>query len=118
MVLFTILAACAQQQRVATQPQVADVAAGQKLFEQHCASCHGAEAMGTKYAPPLATVHAMESDDLFRFVTNGNLRRGMPAWSRLPDQRRWQIVAYLKSLGASVAPRATEASNHESGGLP
>lgn len=104
-IIFTIsLAACAQQQRVAMQPQSTDVAAGEKLFEQHCASCHGAGGKGTKYAPPLAAAHAMESDELFRFVTNGNLRRGMPAWSRLPDERRWQIVAYLKKGGQAGSP--------------
>jgi mono/diheme cytochrome c family protein len=97
--MCVILAGCAQQ-RLTTEPQRADVAAGQKLFEQHCAACHGAEATGTKYAPDLSAVHSMDSAYLFRFVTNGDLRHGMPAWSRLPDQRRWQIVAYLKSLSA------------------
>ena len=94
------LAACARQQRVTLQPQRAAVAAGQKLFEEHCASCHGSNAAGTKYGPDLSAVHAIDSAYLFRFVTNGDLRHGMPAWSRLPDQRRWQIVAYLKSLSA------------------
>jgi mono/diheme cytochrome c family protein len=95
ILLLTILGACAQQ-RLTTQPQVADAAAGRKLFEQHCASCHGVEGSGTKYAPALSGVQAMDSAELFRFVTNGNLRRGMPSWSRLPEQRRWQIVAFLK----------------------
>jgi len=26
------------------------------------------------------------------------LKQGMPSWSRLPDQRLWQIVTYLKTL--------------------
>jgi len=35
---------------------------------------------------------------LFWFL-NGNLKHGMPpSWSRLPDERRWQLVSYLKSL--------------------
>jgi len=97
LLLILAFTACAQQ-RMTTQPQAADVAAGHKLFEQHCSSCHGVEARGTKYAPDLAAAHAMDSAELFRFVTDGNLRHGMPSWSRLPDQRRWQIVAYLKSL--------------------
>jgi hypothetical protein len=36
---------------------------------------------------------------LFWFLRNGNLRRGMPSWSSLPEPSRWQIIAYLKSLG-------------------
>jgi len=26
------------------------------------------------------------------------VRRGMPVWSKLPEQQRWQIVAFLHSL--------------------
>ncbi len=32
------------------------------------------------------------------FLRNGNLAAGMPSWSGLPLERRWQIVAYLKTL--------------------
>lgn len=35
---------------------------------------------------------------LFWFVKNGALKEGMPAWSRLPDQRLWQIVTYLQTM--------------------
>ena len=93
--LFLILSACAAPQQPATQPDAA--LAGQKLFRQHCEGCHGAEAIGTHRAPGLRTT-GMNEDALFRFVTNGDLRRGMPSWSRLPDERRWQIVAYIKTL--------------------
>ncbi|HXN22460.1 MAG TPA: hypothetical protein VOA41_06930 [Candidatus Dormibacteraeota bacterium] len=36
--------------------------------------------------------------DLFWFLTKGELRAGVPSWSRLPEAQRWQIVSYLKSL--------------------
>ena len=36
--------------------------------------------------------------ELAWFVRGGNLRHGMPSWSGLPELRRWQIVAYLKTL--------------------
>jgi mono/diheme cytochrome c family protein len=26
------------------------------------------------------------------------MKNGMPSWSRLPEQQRWQIVSYVKSL--------------------
>jgi hypothetical protein len=38
------------------------------------------------------------SGELVWFLRNGNLWLGMPSWSGLPVQRRWQIVTYLKSL--------------------
>ena len=31
-------------------------------------------------------------------LTNGSMKNGMPSWSRLPEQQRWQIVSFLKSL--------------------
>lgn len=76
------------------------VLAGRKLFERHCAECHGVDAHGRDKAPALDSglVEKTPPGDLFWFITNGNLWRGMPSWSGLPDARRWQIVTYLKSL--------------------
>ncbi len=81
------------------------VEAGRKLFERHCASCHGDGGRGGRTAPAVAVdpVTGAPAGDLFWFVTNGDLRAGMPAWSRLPDARRWQLVTYLKSLRAAPA---------------
>ncbi len=80
------------------QPQA--ITAGQKLFRRHCAHCHGKEARGTERAPNLhsPSVRRAMPGDLAWFLKNGNLRAGMPSWSSLPEQRRWQLVAYLKSL--------------------
>jgi len=36
--------------------------------------------------------------ELAWLLRNGNLARGMPPWAGIPEQRRWQIVAYLKTL--------------------
>ncbi len=74
--------------------------AGEKLFKRHCAECHGVDARGREHAPALdsASVYQAPPGDLFWFLTNGNLWRGMPSWSRLPDAQRWQIVSYLKTL--------------------
>jgi mono/diheme cytochrome c family protein len=74
-------------------------AAGQKLFQRHCAECHGPSAEGTEKAPSLVRfVRSAEAATLQSFLKNGNLRRGMPSWSRLPDQQLWQLVTYLQSL--------------------
>jgi mono/diheme cytochrome c family protein len=80
--------------------QTEAVMAGAKLFRAHCASCHGAAAEGRETVPSLKTprVHDRSDAALFSFLTNGDLKGGMPSWSRLPDERRWQIVAYLRSL--------------------
>jgi len=77
-----------------------DVQAGRKLFSQHCATCHGDEAQGTTRAPSLHTpsVQTRTDDALVQFLTDGDLRKGMPSWSRLPEERRLQLTRYLKSL--------------------
>ena len=77
-----------------------DVMAGRKLFSQHCAACHGDDAQGTSRAPSLHTssVQLRSDDALLQFLTDGDLRKGMPSWSRLPEERRVQLTRYLKSL--------------------
>jgi len=74
--------------------------AGGKLFELHCAECHGDMAEGGRRAPSLLAepVQQATPGTLFWILTNGVVRRGMPVWSKLPEPERWQIVRYLKSL--------------------
>ena len=74
--------------------------AGKKLYLQHCADCHGQNARGMRNAISLRTPQVQNATpgELVWFLRNGNLFHGMPAWSGLPEQRRWQIVTYLKSL--------------------
>lgn len=81
--------------------------AGRKLFEQHCAECHGNTAAGGKKAPSLRAEEVQEATPgtLFWILSNGVVRRGMPVWSKLPEPQRWQIVTYLKSLGPQQKSR-------------
>ena len=76
------------------------VAAGAKLYRQNCASCHGDNATGMDHHPSLHSerVRAASPGELEWLLKNGSMRNGMPSWSRLPEQQRWQIVSYLKSL--------------------
>ena len=76
------------------------IAAGAKLYRQHCAECHGEDARGMGHAADLYSsgVQNATPGELAWFLRNGNLASGMPSWSGLPEQRRWQIVSYLKTL--------------------
>jgi len=76
------------------------ILAGKKLFLQHCAECHGADARGRGKSANLhmSDVQDATPGELEWLLRNGNLTRRMPSWSGLPEQRRWQIVAYIKSL--------------------
>jgi mono/diheme cytochrome c family protein len=103
---YAELAKVPDKARSRTNPLALDADArwaGKKLFEQHCAECHGIAAEGSKKAPSLRAKEVQEASDgtLFWILTNGVVRRGMPVWSRLPEPQRWQIVTFLKSLGNS-----------------
>jgi mono/diheme cytochrome c family protein len=76
------------------------IGAGRKLYGMHCARCHGDGGEGLGDAPSLrsSAVRRASPGAVFWFLTNGDLRRGMPAWSRLSEPRRWQIVAFLNVL--------------------
>ena len=73
--------------------------AGAKLYRRECAACHGADGRGLRKALPLAAPEVREASPgtLFWVLRNGSIYRGMPSFSHLPDEQRWQIVTYLKS---------------------
>ena len=101
--IFAVIArapAKARDQKNPYEGQPDAIAAGQKLFRQHCAECHGDDARGRGRAVDLHSpaVHNASPGELAWFLRSGNLRHGMPSWSGLPEQRRWQFVAYLKTL--------------------
>jgi mono/diheme cytochrome c family protein len=81
--------------------QAEAIAAGSRLFGDYCAKCHGEDALGRKKRPNLRSQEVQTAADaeLFWMLKNGNLRRGMPSWSSLPEAQRWQIITYIKSLG-------------------
>jgi len=92
--------AASRQNPLESDPEA--VAAGAKLFQLHCAECHGATADGGKKGPSLRAeeVQQVTPGTLFWVLTNGVVRKGMPVWSRLPEPQRWQLVSYIKSLSA------------------
>jgi mono/diheme cytochrome c family protein len=80
------------------QPQAES--AGKVLFQENCAKCHGAEGVGLHNRPSLRSerIHNATDGDLAWMLKNGNPYKGMPPWSSLPEQQRWQIIAYLRTL--------------------
>lgn len=80
--------------------QAEAIAGGRKVYLQHCASCHGEEVLGRGKRPSLRSQRVRQATDgeLDWLLENGSLARGMPSWSKLPEQQRWQVIAYLRSL--------------------
>jgi len=85
----------------------AAAAAGKQLFARNCAQCHGANRQGMGPAPALDTalVRRAKPGELFWFISTGKLSSGMPSWSMLPKQQRWQIVTFLQSAEGAKSAR-------------
>jgi len=97
-----LLKSVPQKARLKSNPMEGDLdarAAGWKLFEQHCAACHGRASEGGRKGPSLAGMEIQRATpgEIFYIITNGVVRHGMPSWSRLPEPERWQIVTFLRS---------------------
>lgn len=108
--------AAARHNPLENDPQA--VAAGAKLFDLHCAECHGSMAEGTRRAPNLQAdeVQRATPGTLFWLLTNGVVWHGMPVWSKLPDPQRWQLVSFIESF--SPALRKSDPVKTEPGKAP
>ena len=88
------------------------VAAGRRVFLDHCAQCHGKEAQGTEKRPSLRTARVQQEateGDLHWLLVHGSMGNGMPSWSKLGDPQIWQVITYVRSLGQPPPP-TTEAT--------
>jgi mono/diheme cytochrome c family protein len=81
--------------------QTEAIAAGGRMFDDHCAKCHGEDALGRGKKPSLRSERVQHATDgeIFWLLKNGNPGKGMPVWASLPEPMRWQIITYVKSLG-------------------
>jgi mono/diheme cytochrome c family protein len=81
--------------------QAEATAAGALLYRDHCLQCHKANAMGDGHKRPAlrsARIQSATDGDIEWFLRQGDLGKGMPSWSSLPEAQRWQLVAYLRSI--------------------
>jgi mono/diheme cytochrome c family protein len=78
-----------------------------KSVETNCVSCHGASGKGDGPAaaalpapkPANWTSQAVQKQtdgEIFWKMSNG--RGAMPPWKHLPEQERWEIVNYIRTL--------------------
>ncbi len=93
--------------------QAAAAAVGGGLYAANCSGCHGRNAEGSGNIPALAHSRVQQTTDgeLFWFITRGSLSGAMPSWAGLPEQQRWQIVTYLKTLTDAPATAAPVAAS-------
>ncbi|MFQ5542747.1 MAG: c-type cytochrome [Nitrospiria bacterium] len=94
-----------------------DLAAGKKIYEKRCISCHGDEGDGDgpaadRFQPKPRSFKKAEykyrttprgalptDDDLFKVITNGLPGTGMPDWADvLTEKNRHQVIKYIKTF--------------------
>jgi cytochrome c oxidase cbb3-type subunit 3 len=74
-----------------------DIATGKQIFAAQCAGCHGFDGSG-QLGPNLHGVEARRGTaGIFAVIRNGT--GGMPPVMSLNDQRVWQVVGFLRTLG-------------------
>jgi len=92
-------------------------AAGHRLYDQTCQSCHGAAGRGDR-GPALDSgtfTHGNDDGDLFHTIRAGVPGSQMPPFPALTDEQTWQLVTYLRSLSPSAgSPNPPAASNGSS----
>lgn len=145
------VAATAQQLRnrviaaagIATAPPAApDLARGQALYRQHCASCHGSAADGAGPAAPGLDPAPTDFTDrdrwahrslygLYSTIRHGVEGTAMPSFAELGEQALWDLAFYVGSRAIAAedagrvepgnpAPllRSTPSEWHAAGGDP
>lgn len=74
---------------------------GKKRFNSLCVYCHGNQGVGGKSKPLQG--REFDPDYLYRTISEG-MKRGsmiMPPWKNsLSEEERWELVAYILSLGS------------------
>jgi mono/diheme cytochrome c family protein len=113
--LVTFVAAAQQtdaaklKKPVASSP--ASIAAGKKLYDSQCASCHGATGKGDGKAGALLKPtpsdltdtdwkHGQTDGEIFTVIRDGSPQTGMRGYgSRIPATDIWNLVNYVRSIG-------------------
>jgi PQQ-dependent dehydrogenase (methanol/ethanol family) len=77
------------------------IAAGQALYTQNCAVCHGGNARGDR-GPSLINgsfAHGGSDGEIFLSIRAGIQGTEMPGFARFSNNQVWQVVTFLRSLG-------------------
>ena len=91
------------------EPTPANLTEGARLYETHCALCHGGakskvSPLGERFNPPVPQLIADVPEDedawLFWITKHGARMTGMPSWNGiLSDDQIWKIAAFVKHSG-------------------
>lgn len=83
----------------------ADIAAGQAVFVQMCAACHGPEGGGNEVGPNLTDeywLHGGSINHIFKTIKYGVTEKGMKSWKDdFSPMQIAQLASFIKSLKGS-----------------
>ena len=86
----------------------ADIEEGKALFAAQCSSCHGVDGSGGMGPNIRGSAQRRGDQGLFSVIRNGIPGTGMPGISSLNDKRATQVVAFVRTFGASGAEEAVK----------
>lgn len=124
VLIVAALVSCTEPTQAFTEPLVLggveisaqELSRGQKLYANHCASCHAVDGSGegpaARHMSPGPRdfrtgifVHTSSQGEVLptdaelrRVIKKGVLDRGMPAWGALRDEDINAVVAYIKTF--------------------
>lgn len=105
------VAANDERERDPRQP----ASAGEKVYAQHCTSCHGPNRLGIGVVPPLLGLKArMKDDDVLALLAKG--KGLMPANTLLTDPEKKDLLDYL--FRRNQPPSRGGRSGEDSAGAP
>jgi len=100
LLLLALASLAGAQDKAPSDP--ASLAAGKKLYDFHCAFCHGKgdDGMAANLVTPVL-VHAPSDAALVSVIKNG-LGGGMPGALGMTNEEMWQVAGYVRSLGRTA----------------
>ncbi len=93
----------AQSQNPYASPQ--DVVQGKRIFQGHCAGCHGPGGEGGRGPTLISPTLPRAANDaaLFQVIKDGIKGTEMPGAFALNEHETWQVAAFVRTLGAVVS---------------
>jgi cytochrome c oxidase cbb3-type subunit III len=81
------------------KPTPAMVAQGKQIFDGTCANCHGVDGSGANGPNIQSAIRTMGPEGLYNRIYGGLIGSGMPSFAYLGQDKIWDVVDYVSTLG-------------------